>query len=359
MTRQPSGRRPDVATAAIIGLTIATTVVVATTAGASGVAARAPIAVHDIAVHDIAVHDITVGGHPNSVAVDPARHAVWVATPQLIRISEVTKKIVARVRGIDAGAVAVDAGTGTVWAIDDANGSLDEVSEATNRVIHRFAGLAGPAIAIDPVRHAVWLIGNSSVVEFSEATHRILHTVKLHTDRFQRIDALSVDPRTGTVWATIVPGGPGSIHTWISEISEATHRVVHVYPYSGPFNYTAVTAADPANGTVWVSIGNGGGPTGPTGIVEVIDIATHHVVRIISDSLVDPGGLAIDPGAHLVLATARTGNEGLVLLMSSSSGKVIRQVRVGFLPAGVAVDPGTSNVYVPIFFRGVVAQFRD
>jgi serine/threonine-protein kinase len=357
MTRQPSRRRPDVATAAILGLAIAITFAIAT-AGASGVSAgirrTGPRASTVLA--PIAAHDIAVGGHPNAVAIDPRRRAVWVSTPQLVRISEATQRITARVRTIQAGAVAVDPGTGMVWAINNADGTMAEVSEATNRVIHRFPSLGFTrAIAIDPVHHTVWVTSNSSVVEFSEATRRIVHSVALHMDRFQILGALSVDPRTRTVWATVIPGGPGSAYTWISEISETTHHVLHVYPYAGLGNYSAVTAVDSARGTVWVSIGAGG----TTGIIKVIDIATHRVVRTISNLTVDPGGLAIDPSAHLVLATARTSTKNMVLLLSESSGKVTGQVTTGLLPADVAVDPGTRYAYVPVAFRAMIAEFRD
>lgn len=383
MTRQPSRRRQEFTTAAILGVTIALTSMAATAQASAGPAsaASAPAggsgpsgselsglgmspggrvpgsAVSPRASTGIAVHDIAVGGHPNGVAVDPRRRAVWVTTPQLVRISERTQKVTARIRTIQASAVAADPGTGTTWTISEANGAMDEVSEATNRVIHRFPSLGFTrAIAIDPVRHTVWVTSDHSVVEFSEATHRIVHTVTLHMNRVQILGSLSVDPRTRTVWATVIPGGAdGSASTWISEISETAHRVIHVYPYACPTNCSAVTAADSAKGTVWVSIGSGG----TTGTVEVINIATHRVVRTVSNLTVDPGGLAIDPGAHLVLATARTSAKNMVLLLSESSGKVTSQVTTGLLPADVAVDPGTRFAYVPVAFRGVVAEFRD
>lgn len=78
MTRQPSRRRQEFATAAILGVTIALTSMVATAQANGSTASTA-----------ITVHRITVGGHPNGVAVDPRRRVAWVTTPQLVRISEV------------------------------------------------------------------------------------------------------------------------------------------------------------------------------------------------------------------------------------------------------------------------------
>lgn len=52
------------------------------------------------------------------------------------------------------------------------------------------------------------------------------------------------------------------------------------------------------------------------------------------------------------------GRLAVVLVLSESSGKVTRKIRLGFLPAALAVDPATGDAYVPIVFRGVVSEFH-
>jgi hypothetical protein len=38
------------------------------------------------------------------------------------------------------------------------------------------------------------------------------------------------DPRAGMAWVAVLPGGPQRTSTWVAQISEAEHKVIHSYP---------------------------------------------------------------------------------------------------------------------------------
>ncbi len=291
------------------------------------------------------VRDIRVPCNPGSAAVDQHKRAVWVNC--IARISERTQRVVARIHKGAGGIVAVDPHLGVVWEADS-GGTMIEVSEATNKVIHRFTGL-GPivGVAVDPRTRTVWVSDNPFVREYSEVKFRLLHTIRLHVNRLEQPWDIRVDPTAGMVWAAVIPGGPQQTRTWVAQISESAHKVVHTYPYS---NGTAITAPDPKRGIVWMAIGNGTGP----GTIEVIKESTHHIVRTFTLP-VSAQGMTIDSRAGTVLAS---GTNNRFLVVSEKTGKIIKTIRMGFFPAHPAVDQATGNVYVPIVFRGIVSQFH-
>lgn len=354
--RRRPGKRAAAICSPVLGLVLA--------AGVAGLAAAAPAQAAGQAAFapSVIVRNIAVGTSASSVAVDQKRHVVWVGArtangPRLVRISEARQKVTARV-SVLASAVAVDPGTGTVWTLNSGNGTMAEISEATNRVIHRFSGLGlVHGIAVDPRTRTVWLTSDPHLVEISEATHRILHTIGLHLNRLQQPGDVAIDPRTGTVWVAVIPASRNLPSVWISEISESAHRIVHTYPYGAPGNVDASLAVDSARGTVWVGSNNyGTGSGSTTGMVQVIRISLRKIVRTFTGLPVAPKGLAIDSGTHAVLAT---GVSNRFLVLNELTGAIIHTIQMGFFPGDVAVDTGTGNVYVPIVFKGVVAEFHE
>jgi DNA-binding beta-propeller fold protein YncE len=102
---------------------------------------------------------------------------------------------------------------------------------------------------------------------------------------------------------------------------------------------------------VWMAFGDGVNP----GTIVVIKESTHRVVRTFTNVPVSVNGMAIDSRTRTVLAA---GTHNHFLVISETTGKIIKTIRMGFFRAGAAVDEATGNVYVPIVFRGIVAQFR-
>jgi DNA-binding beta-propeller fold protein YncE len=351
----PSARRLF----ATAGLGLAAVATAFATVSATASAAPAPAS---------PVRHIHVGGGPVSVAVDSGNRTAWVGNGHLIRISEATQRITARIAGT-AGAhfVAVDTRRHIVWATDcNVLGcTIIEVSEATNRVLHHIPGPpAASGIAVDPRTGVVWVAARDvgaapNVLGISEATRKVVHAIRLHTDLHHQLGPITADPRTGTVWASVIPADPSTSREWVSQISEREHRVVHVYPGGNPGATSVITAVDSRRGTAWLVFG---ALEEPGSTIEVVSIGTHKVLRTILAAPVSPDGLAIDSRTHTVVATdgkyPNKASQNNIVVMTESSGKVTRVIPAGLFPDQVALDPATGNVYVPILFTGVVTQFH-
>jgi DNA-binding beta-propeller fold protein YncE len=290
------------------------------------------------------------GCGPGSVAVDPHKRAVWVNC--VVRISEQTQRVTKRFP-FAAEAVAVDPRLGVVWAADNANGTLMEISEATNKVIHRFSGLLDPtSVAVDQRTRTVWVTSSNVVLVFSEVTHRLLHTVRLGLNQFQRPWDLNIDSRAGMVWVAIRPTTDRRTpRTFVAQISEATRKVIRTYPYSSR-DGIAITAIDPARGIVWMEVGNAISPA----TVRVISESRHRVVRTFTNLPIAPNGLAIDSRTSTVLAA---GIRNYFKVLSEKTGKVTRTIRMRYA-SDVAVDENTGNVYALsyVLTNPRVVQFR-
>ncbi len=251
---------------------------------------------------------------------------------------------------VAAQGVAVDPRLGVAWAADNGHGTLTEISEASNKVIHRITGLTDPnTVAVDTRSRTVWVTSDPFVKVYSEVTHRLLHTVRLGLNKFEIPWDLTIDPRAEKVWAAVIPSSDHLTRTWVAEISATKYKVIHTYPYVGG---TAITAADPARGIVWMEVGDSRSPA----TIKVIKESTHHVVRTLTNMAVAPAGLVIDSRTKTVLATG-IGNHFQAI--SETSGKIIRTIRIR-APSDVAVDQATGNIYVTVYSPGspAVAQFR-
>ncbi|HEX6931724.1 MAG TPA: hypothetical protein VF162_06260 [Streptosporangiaceae bacterium] len=313
-------------------------IAIPTAASAAAAPGRPAAGVRDIAMPR--------GCAPLSVVVDPHRRAAW--SNCVARISEAHQRVVHAFR-FGGMAVAVDSKLGVAWVADNGNGTLTEISERTNHVIHRIDGIPqAVTVAVDPRARTVWVTSDPYVKEYSEVTRKLLHTIKLGLNNSQTPWNLTVDPRAGFAWVAIVPAGPHCTRTWVAQISEAKHKVIHTYPT--PFCSTAVTAADPARGTVWMETGGGG----TTGILKVIKEAAHRVVRTFSHLPLAGNGIAIDSRMARVLATGTD----RVYVINEASGKILKSLTMRPFPQQIAVDQGTGNVYVALNATPAVAQFR-
>jgi DNA-binding beta-propeller fold protein YncE len=345
----PSARR--VLAAASLSLAAAVTVFASAAAGA----APSPSAIH--------LHRIVVGGSPDAVAIDGKTGAVWVAAGKLVRISEATQRVTAKIT-VTPGVrlVAVDAKTGSVWAAACLSTcSIVEVSEATNRVMHRVPGPKNVSgLAVDPRTGLVWVAGYDSLnrpelLAITETSHRVAHTIRLHFSIHHMPGPLAVSSKTGTVWVSVIPGDPSTSLSWASEYSESTRRLIHVY--SGENTTSVITAFDSARGTAWLAFGLF---RESSGMLDEVNIARHRITRTFLAAPLAPDGLAIDSRTRTVIATSGAAGSTIdsVALIAESSGKLLRRIPMGPWPFMLAFDPATGNVYVPVVFKGVVTQFH-
>jgi DNA-binding beta-propeller fold protein YncE len=296
----------------------------------------------------IRTHQIHVGGHPGQAAVDPRTGTAWIGTgTEIVRIRESTGRVVGHVP-FHSVRIAVDPIRGLLWAVDDATGNLAEIRERTGKVIRTpITDRALGQVAVDPRTGTVWVVANLSVVELSEATGRVLHTIKLLTNgQFKAPFGVAVDPVRGTVWVSILPDNRNPVSGWIDRISESSHRVTHMF-LSGIEQ--AAMAVDPVRGTVWVASGGVS--------LHVIRESTGRV-KTITGVQNNATGVAIDPAARKVLVADDQGTGSSVFILSEKTDQITSKIGVRFFPSNPAIDPVTGKAYVPIAFRATVTEFR-
>ena len=296
----------------------------------------------------IRTHQIHVGGHPGQAAVDPRTGTAWIGTGSaIVRIRESTGRVVGHVP-FQSARIAVDPVRGLLWAVDDATGNLAEISERTGKVIRTpITDRALGQVAVDPRTGTAWVVADLSVVELSEATGRVLHTIKLLTSgQFKAPFGVAVDPVRGTVWVSILPDNRNPVSGWIDQISESAHRVTRMF-LSGIEQ--AVMTVDPVRGTVWVASGGVS--------LHVIRESTGRV-KTITGVQNNATGIAIDPAARKVLVADDEDTGSSVFILSEKTDKITNKIGVGFFPSNPAIDPVTGKAYVPIAFRATVTEFR-
>ena len=89
--------------------------------------------------------------------------------------------------------------------------------------------------------------------------------------------------------------------------------------------------------------------------MSVIDAATSTVIRTIRVGSF-PFGVAVDPAARTVYVT--NWGDGTVSVIDGATSTVTATLPVGSYPVGVAVDPGTHTAYVANFGGGTVSVIR-
>jgi DNA-binding beta-propeller fold protein YncE len=107
-------------------------------------------------------------------------------------------------------------------------------------------------------------------------------------------------------------------------------------------------ATAPTGGRVYVGLSD------PGGIVEV-DAASLRIVRTISTPSMSLG-LDVTPDGSLVLGT--NSDEGLVTVVSLSSGQMVDTVRIGLFPQYLRLDPTGSRAYVAVYGNDQLAVLR-
>jgi DNA-binding beta-propeller fold protein YncE len=302
------------------------------------------------------VRDIRVGGSPHQVAIDASRKAVWVAaTHQLVRISETTQRVTARVR-FPGSLIAVDPKTGTVWAIDQARSVMAEVSEATNRVIRTYTGIGQfsatqnrGGISTDARTGSVWVASSSTLYQISEARHRVVRKITLwaHSSHLQAT-GIAIDPARNLIWVPIgpAPGAPSRTHHWVAEINGATGAAQTRAAGLG----ISVVAVDSRHGLVWAW---------SQASVALIDEADGQINRFLPVPVADNWLAAtIDLRRQIVLIADSTYGKFYILEAGQGSANTVRVIPMGAYPADVKADPATGNVYAPVQHSGVVSQFK-
>jgi YVTN family beta-propeller protein len=309
---------------------------------------------------------ITVGRLPTSVAVDSVSGTVWVVNSldnSVSEISEARRAVVATIGvGVSPVDVAVDSKTATVWVTclgpfgdPSADNTVSEISEATRKVVATIkVGLAPFGIAADPRTGTVWVANtnSSSVSEISEARRAVVATVP--TGAGAAPVNVAVDQARGVVWVA-------KLDDAIVEISEGTRSVganIRVSPDSVPGALNAI-AVDAGTGAAWVTSDfySGGSYVGYASAVTPAARLVRTGVLVSKPAWFTdvPAGIAVDPDTSTVWV-AQDGADA-VTLISQGTDSVARNLGTGDAPVAVAVDPRTGTVWIVNNDDGTVTEY--
>ncbi|HUR19253.1 MAG TPA: hypothetical protein VMZ90_00500 [Vicinamibacterales bacterium] len=153
-------------------------------------------------------------------------------------------------------------------------------------------------------------------------------------------DAILYEPKQKEVYALNHTGKS------VTVISADTSAVVATIPLSG---VAETGQADPAAGRVYVNIED-------TGVVDVIDIASHKVVASWPVApAADPTGMAIDPATHRLFGGGGPNTD----MIDTTTGKVVSSVPICQGTDATWFDAGTKTVFSSCRSGHITAMHMD
>jgi len=209
---------------------------------------------------------VYVGGSPNSVAIDPTTHNVYVANidDSSVSVIDGTKNIVMATVPVGAApsAMAVDSTSHTVY-VDNVNGSTVSVIDGATNTAKRVAvGSEPKGVAVDQDTHTVYVANfNASTVSVIDGTVPVIDgTTNAVTDTLAvgaRPYTLAVDPTTHDVY--VVNYSSSSVSVISQAVATTTTLSSSSSPTAGtPVTLTATVSPNPGGGSV--AFDDGGTP---------------------------------------------------------------------------------------------------
>jgi YVTN family beta-propeller protein len=223
--------------------------------------------------------------------------------------------------------VAVDPITGTIYVVNQQDGTMSVIDGATKTVVTTIplGRNTASAVAVDPVTDSIYVtnVYGNDISVVNGATNTITATIPVGDQPLQ----VSVDPATDIVYVT------NQLSHTVSVINGATNTVTATIAVGVNPNGVGV---DPATNTIYVS--NLGDNT-----VSVIDGATNTVTATIR-AVPSPRGVGVDPVTETVYVTNILDNT--VSVINGITDTVTATVPAGAEPLAVGVDQITDTIYV-------------
>lgn len=207
--------------------------------------------------------------------------------------------------------------------------------------------------AIDEHAGVIYLVRSSAcgqacppgIIAVSARTGAVLRTLPLA----DQIGALAVDPASGRLFVLNEEANA------VIGLDPLTGQRLGSTPLPGRVEYTLT--ADPAERQLFVPANltlNSQDRVQPAqpllqGVVYALSSADGGMIRAIQvQGGLIAGSLAVDSLHHRLFVGSQpaTGNDDIVSMIDTVSGKVLAQAPVGLYPASIAVDPRTERVFV-------------
>jgi YVTN family beta-propeller protein len=263
---------------------------------------------------------------------------------------------------ISPHAVVVNPGTGKVYAVNTARGTVTVIDGPT--VLTVKVGAEPGAIAVNPQTNRIYVANNGSgtVSVVDGSTNQVTATVKVGALPY----VVAANPATNKVYVsrtfsntmTVIEGAtnatrnlPAGIQADAIAVNPGTNQLYLISYESGDVTVLDGATDQPtriaARPHSW---GIGVNPTanriylGNTGSsdVTVIDGNSGRVTAIPAGEI--PCAFAVDPAANRVYVANYGG--GSVTVLDGTNDAVMATVRVGGHPQAIAIDPGTHDIYV-------------
>jgi len=333
------------------------------------------------------VANITVGEYARGIAYDSGMSEVFVVNQDsntVTIISDTTNGVVTTVPvGTTPEAVAYDSGKGEVFVANTLSNNVSVISDTTNKVVANIPVSSEPqGLAYDNGKGEVLVVndGSNNVSAINDTTGKVVATIPTGSSPVGAAydsgmnevfvanelsgNVSAINDATDTVTATIMVGtgpvgmayDPGDNDVLVanddsdnvSVISDAIDRVTATVPV-GPA--PAALTYDSGKGEVFVTnsycnficVGGGGACMPSYGSVSVIDVSTKSVVKTIRVGC-NPQGVAFDSGMGEVLVANTLSNN--VSVINDTTDKVVATVATGLFSEAVAYDSGKGEIFV-------------
>jgi YVTN family beta-propeller protein len=311
---------------------------------------------------------VTVGRHPSAIAVDEMTARAFIIArgtldhignpvgPGTVSILDTRRGVVRRTVsiGIDPSAIAVDEMTARAFVVDggafDSNGiqtgpgSVSVIDAGAGRVLRTVSvGISPAAVAVDQQAGRVLVVnrgasGAAGTVSIIDArSGALLQTMRVglyptavaidaplgraFVANFVSDTVSLVDVKRGRVQRTITLGpSPGTLAAVTVDA-----RTAHVFVLSLPPRSEDESGSD-------------------LGRLTMLDATTGRVVRTIG--FMNPVALGIDQRTGHAFVSQSSAQGGLVSLIDTRRGTVLRTVAIGHIIDAVTVDEGTERVFV-------------
>ena len=268
------------------------------------------------------------------LALDTARHVVWVTSPgrhQLLEVDTRTRRVLTvTMLGGRPRSIAVDLGTHRVY-VGLADGRLQVLAPNGRRTV-ALVSLPGPvtAVAVDPGRHRVYAtttsltaghVGALTAVD-DRSEHRI-RSVSAGRDP----GSVAVDTARHSVW--VLQQDTGRLTEFEGTLIASTRVLDGAAHTAAP-----ALAVDPAGGRLYLLIDT---PRPP--VLVTLSSAVTGVAEV-QRTGGTPVGLAVDPVEHRVLVANRNGTVAVY------GRSLLATIHVRGVPQAIAYDPTTRTAYL-------------
>jgi YVTN family beta-propeller protein len=285
--------------------------------------------------------------HPNSIAIDPATHRVYITSRDNNRVFLLdgqSRALLASSTVCSAPwGLALDPGHGKVWVSCFGQGEID-ILNAANLNVEQSIELAGGStwelanLAADPGRGLAFVAshGQNQLLQVSPSgavqflSFRSIGTWGVAT--YPDLDRVFVTSRD-TANLVVLDGGNGYNPLPGQDIS----------PCSGDRAIPYGLAVNPGNGKLYVSC-SVSGSVDRLAVYQVTGLKYLTTVRTGSGGSNGGGGIAVNPNTGHLFVTNSAANT--VSIVDSARDQLLQNVAVGSDPFGIAVDPGTRLVWV-------------